>query len=110
MSDDDAADRDALARIRDHGVDLATPQDVEFAAWAPDRNVAHQAVLAVESAGYKADVFTSENGDRPSVYITKRMVMTFDSLTAEKDKIDQILGDYSMFCDGWGLRIPPKRH
>jgi hypothetical protein len=95
------ADRQALERMSEQGVDLASIRDVEFSAFAPDLETANKVVSDVDARGYKGSVFYSEATGTYSVYIRKKMCLRPDEISAERERINALLGEHSMICDGW---------
>ena len=102
--DDD--DGNVLQNLQNKGVDLNIPREIEFYCYAKNQEVALNISEAVNSIGYKTDVYfddeISESSKQYSVYCAKNMVPTYHDIVNSQIELNQLLKGFDTKCDGWG--------
>ncbi|HEY1556897.1 MAG TPA: ribonuclease E inhibitor RraB [Kofleriaceae bacterium] len=94
------ADGDALRRIESDGIDTSRPIRVDFMVAAPDRSVAEDFATLALKRGYKTDI--DAEGDEWTVYCSKVMLVTYDSVVQAQRELDELARPYGAHSDGWG--------
>jgi regulator of RNase E activity RraB len=107
----DDEDGAVLAALKDAGVDLAKPIEVEFVVDAPDEAAAAEVAAAVREAGYDCQVELDEGeGDEGddeagpcwAVYVSVEMVAEHARIGALQRTFSQLAEPFGGACDGWG--------
>ncbi len=96
------ADGDALRHIAESGSDMSKPMDIEFAVAVPSDVVGRQVAIVAKQCGYRPTVYHDEQDGSWSVYCTRRMLATYESIIAAQAELDELSRPLGGYSDGWG--------
>ncbi|WP_144560243.1 ribonuclease E inhibitor RraB [Shouchella miscanthi] len=101
-NDDDGA---VLQSLKDSGVDMSKPREVEFILLCPNRRIARKVAKLVELEGYVVDVDEDE-GHEEFVLVCKKVIsLTHAEIVKQQHDLEEITAKYEVKIDGWGAMV-----
>lgn len=98
----DDATGDALRRVLDDGSDLSQPMVIDYHISVPDATSGRQIAERAASLGFDAEVVLDSETGEFTVWCTRRMIATYDAITEDERRLDEIAQPYGGYLDGWG--------
>ncbi len=95
------ADGDSLRRVRDAGSNMALPMTIDFSINAPNEIAARAIAALVSTHGFDPSISDNEGRGSWSVYCSKTMVATYDSVVAAQAQLNQLTNSQGGSCEGW---------
>lgn len=96
------ADRDALQRLVDHGIDLSRPISIDFQIRVPDRQSAELAQGKAATLGFDTDLDFDDEAGEGTLYCTRRMLATYENMVGTQAQLNEAMAPFGAECDGWG--------
>ncbi|TWT93756.1 ribonuclease E inhibitor RraB [Stieleria varia] len=109
-----------LADLASQGVDMTQPMEIEFPVLTVDEASANAIAKALVEAGYEAfiefdegepdedgiiDPDDEEFGPAWDIYVTVKMVPTYDEIVRIQDDLTRIASPFGGLSDGWGVML-----
>jgi hypothetical protein len=98
----DNEDADAIAELKQVGLDLSKPQTIDFAFYLPARKSAEQLAPKLIAKGYKTRIQPAGGGKDYLLYARKRMLVTEDAMLERRKEFEALAGSVQGEYDGWG--------
>ena len=95
-------DRAAVEAMRAQGVDLSTPQLLEFAFYFPDKAAARKVMGALAGEGFSGELHT-EGVDAFILFARKTLQVDAAALGAMRMRFEGLAKEAGGSYDGWGL-------
>lgn len=99
----DDADGSVLQNMKDSGMDMSVPHEVEFVLVAPNKRVAKKASKLIKLHGYEVDLQDEE--DSVALMCTTHMVLTHPSVVKKLQELMELTEEFDIEIDGWGAMI-----
>jgi hypothetical protein len=96
------ADGDSLRRVRDGGSDMSLPMTIDFSITVPNETAARAVADVVSTHGFDPSISDNEGRGSWSVYCSKTMLATYDSVVAVQAQLNELTKAHGGSCDGWG--------
>jgi regulator of RNase E activity RraB len=101
------ADGEALRMVAEDGADMSRPMVVDFMVVATSESAANSIGNVARALGYETKVVRDTDLDENpedtwTVYCTKTMLLTYESVIAAQDELDAACAPYDGYSDGWG--------
>ncbi|WP_055735440.1 MULTISPECIES: ribonuclease E inhibitor RraB [Bacillaceae] len=101
-NDDDGA---VLQSLKDSGVDMSKPREVEFILLCPNRRSARKVAKLVELEGYEVDVDEDEEHEEFVLVCKKVIHLTHAEIVKHQHDLEEITARYEVKIDGWGAMV-----
>ncbi|WP_158284890.1 ribonuclease E inhibitor RraB [Hoeflea marina] len=104
-SDDDG---ETLYSLAVRGVDLRLKRKIDFYCHVKDCETAKRICEDLITYGYNVSIFESKYENRISdisVYMSIEILPKYEILIMEQNRINLLLSDYGVKCDGWGTLV-----
>jgi hypothetical protein len=98
----DNEDADAIAELKQVGLDLSKPQTIDFAFYLPSRQSAETLAPKLIAKGYKTRIQPAGGGKDYLLYARKRMVVTEDAMLERRKEFEALAQTVQGEYDGWG--------
>ncbi len=93
---------DALRRVADDGHDMGKPMKLDFAVAVSEEAAGRLVAQAAIARGYSPRVARDDLDGSWTVYCTKLMLATHESITAAEAELDALAKPFGGYGDGWG--------
>jgi hypothetical protein len=95
-------DGDSLRRVRDAGSDMSLPMTIDFSIDVPSESAARAVATLVSTHGFDPSISDNEGRGSWSVYCSKTMLATYDSVVAVRAQLNELAKPQGGTCDSWG--------
>ena len=95
-------DAEAIAELRDLGLDLSKPQTIDFAFLFPELKPAEQLAPKLQAKGFQTRIRPAGGGKDYFLYARKRMVVTRDAMVELRRQFEALAKTENGEYDGWG--------
>jgi hypothetical protein len=99
---EDDEDADAIAELKEAGVDLSKPQTIDFAFYFPDRQGAERTAPKLVAKGFKTRVQPAGGGKDYLLYARKRLVVSGAAMAEWRKQFEALAAAEKGEYDGWG--------
>ncbi|GAF16814.1 LOW QUALITY PROTEIN: hypothetical protein JCM19046_1276 [Bacillus sp. JCM 19046] len=99
----DDVDGAVLQNMKDNGMDMSLPHEVEIILVAPNKRAAKKAAKIVKLQGYDVDIQDEDEG--VALMCTTEMVLTHASIVKRLEELTELTEEFGVEIDGWGAMI-----
>ena len=98
----DNEDADAIAELKQAGLDLSKPQTIDFAFYLPVRKSAEKLAPKLVAKGFKTRILPAGGGKDYLLYARKRIVVTEAAMLEWRKEFEALAQSVQGEYDGWG--------
>jgi hypothetical protein len=102
----DNEDADAIAELKEAGVDLSEPQMIAFSFYLPSRQAAEKVASKLIGQGFKTRMVPAGGGKDYVLYARKRIVVTEPAMLEWRKRFEALAQSVQGEYDGWGSSSP----
>ncbi len=81
---------------------MAKPMSIDFPVVLADEDLAHQFAGVAKSHGYQPRLYKDEEAEGWDVICVKEMILTYDTVIAMQDELNDLSMPLGGYSDGWG--------
>lgn len=96
-------DQEAIADLQEQGVDLSSPQVLQFAFYFPSLEGAQRAWNRLAGQGFKGKLEPAGGGKDYFVFARKPVMVDAPTLDAMRAAFDALAGENGGRYEGWGM-------
>ncbi|WP_166831360.1 ribonuclease E inhibitor RraB [Thalassoroseus pseudoceratinae] len=96
------ADGNVLRTLAESGNDMTKPMEIDFAVAVPNELAANDFREVAAENGYDSHTDYDNESGNWSVYCTKSMVPTYQSIMSAQVELDDLSRPFDGYSDGWG--------
>ena len=108
MDDEAEINQQVLESMREDGVDLTRPRDIDFHLSMPSNDAGMEVARAVNALGFQTKLSKDEATSTWTVECTRKMVPYEPEITKTERILDELAKPYGGFIDGWGSMVDPQ--
>jgi hypothetical protein len=95
-------DAEAIAELRELGLDLTKPQTIDFAFLFPELKPAERLAPKLQAKGFQTRIRPAGGGTDYFLYARKRMIVTQDAMVQLRRQFEALAKTEKGEYDGWG--------
>jgi hypothetical protein len=95
-------DAEAIAELRELGLDLTKPQTIDFAFFFPELKPAERLAPKLQAKGFQTRIRPAGGGKDYFLYARKRMVVTQEAMVELRRQFEALAKTGNGEYDGWG--------
>jgi hypothetical protein len=95
-------DAEAIAELKQAGIDLGKPQTIDFAFYFPQRKAAQRVAPKLAAQGFKTRIVPAGGGQDYLVYARKRIIVNEAVMLEWRSKFEALAASEQGEYDGWG--------
>ena len=96
-------DREAIAELREQGIDLSSPQWLEFAFYFPSLAGAQRAWNALAGQDFKGRIEPAGGGEDYFLFAHKAVTVDLPTLQAMRAEFQSLAAENGGRYEGWGM-------
>jgi hypothetical protein len=96
-------DREAIAELREQGIDLSGPQWLEFAFYFPSLAGAQRAWNALAGQDFKGRIEPAGGGEDYLLFVHKAVTVDLPTLQAMRAEFQSLAAENGGRYEGWGM-------
>lgn len=100
--EDTDEDQEAIAELKQAGMDLARPQTIDFAFYFPELSGAQRVVPKLRAQGFTTRIKPAGSGQDYLLYARKRLVVTLPAMVQWRKQFEALAKAENGEYDGWG--------